>query len=153
FDFLRDSMAYSPEQLVQRELSYALVDEVDSILIDEARTPLILAGKPENATDLYGRVDQVVARLQRDRDYTVDEKARTAMLTDDGVDRVEEGLGVANLAEDPALMHHVGAALKARFVYRADVDYVVKDGQVILVDESTGRLMFGRRYSDGLHAA
>jgi preprotein translocase subunit SecA len=153
FDYLRDNMAMSLEQLVQRELNYALVDEVDSILVDEARTPLIISGMPEKSTDLYYRVDRVIARLQHERDYTVDEKAKTAMPTDEGVKRIEEGLGVANLADDQELMHHVNAALKARYVYKSDVDYVVKDGQVIIVDEFTGRLMFGRRYSDGLHQA
>jgi preprotein translocase subunit SecA len=153
FDYLRDNMAMSLEQLVQRELNYALVDEVDSILVDEARTPLIISGMPEKSTDLYYRVDRVIARLQHERDYTVDEKAKTAMPTDDGVKRIEEGLGVANLADDQELMHHVNAALKARYVYKADIDYVVKDNQVIIVDEFTGRMMFGRRYSDGLHQA
>jgi preprotein translocase subunit SecA len=153
FDYLRDNMAMSLEQLVQRELNYALVDEVDSILVDEARTPLIISGMPEKSTDLYYRVDRVIARLQHERDYTVDEKAKTAMPTDEGVKRIEEGLGVANLADDQELMHHVNAALKARYVYKADIDYVVKDNQVIIVDEFTGRMMFGRRYSDGLHQA
>jgi preprotein translocase subunit SecA len=153
FDYLRDNMAMSLEQLVQRELNYALVDEVDSILVDEARTPLIISGMPEKSTDLYYRVDRVIARLQHERDYTVDEKAKTAMPTDEGVRRIEEGLGVANMADDQELMHHVNAALKARYVYKADIDYVVKDNQVIIVDEFTGRMMFGRRYSDGLHQA
>jgi preprotein translocase subunit SecA len=153
FDYLRDNMAMALEHLVQRELNFAVVDEVDSILIDEARTPLIISGMPEQATDLYYKVDRVVARLEHERDYTVDEKAKTAMLTDDGVRRAEEGLGIGNLADDQALMHHVSAALKARYVYKRDVDYVVKDGQVIIVDEFTGRMMFGRRYSDGLHQA
>jgi preprotein translocase subunit SecA len=153
FDYLYDNSASSPDALVQRVLHYAVVDEIDAILIDEARVPLILAGMPQRSTDLYYRVDRVVARLQHERDYTVDEKAKTAMPTDEGVKRIEEGLGVANLADDQELMHHVNAALKARYVYKADVDYVVKDGQVIIVDEFTGRLMFGRRYSDGLHQA
>jgi preprotein translocase subunit SecA len=153
FDYLRDNMAHSMDELVQRDLHYAIVDEVDSILVDEARTPLIISGMPEESGDLYYRVDRVVARLQHERDYTVDEKVKTGMLTDDGVGHVEEGLGVSNLADDVALMHHVQAALKARYVYKRDVDYVVKDGQVIIVDEFTGRLMHGRRYSDGLHQA
>jgi preprotein translocase subunit SecA len=153
FDYLRDNMVHSLDDLVQRELYYAIVDEVDSILIDEARTPLIISGIPEESTELYYKVDRVVARLVKDVDYTVDEKAKTAMLTDEGVAKVELGLGVKNLAEDVELMHHVNAALKARYVYRKDVDYVVKDGEVIIVDEFTGRLMFGRRYSDGLHQA
>ncbi|MGB9587434.1 MAG: hypothetical protein ACPL7O_04570, partial [Armatimonadota bacterium] len=153
FDYLRDNMAFSREELVQRELHYAIVDEVDSILIDEARTPLIISGQAARSTELYYKMDRVVARLQPERDYTIDEKARTATLTDEGIRRVEEGIGVDNLAEDPQLMHHANAALKARAIFKKDIDYVVKNGQVILVDEFTGRLMFGRRLSDGLHQA
>lgn len=153
FDYLRDNMAHSLEEMVQRDLHFAIVDEMDSILIDEARTPLIISGMPEQSTDLYYRVDRVVARLEKERDFTVDEKAKNAMLTDEGVRRTEQGLGVSNLADDVVLMHHVNAAIRARFAYRKDVDYVVKDDQVIIVDEFTGRLMFGRRYSDGLHQA
>lgn len=153
FDYLRDNMAHSLEEVVQRDLYYAIVDEVDSILIDEARTPLIISGIPEESTEVYYKVDRVVARLQPEVDFTVDEKARTAMLTDEGIAKVEMGLGVRNLAEDPDLMGHVNAALKARFIYKKDVDYVVKDGEVVIVDEFTGRLMFGRRYSEGLHQA
>lgn len=153
FDYLRDNMAHSDDEMVQRHLHFAIVDEMDSILIDEARTPLIISGMPEASTDLYYRVDRVVERLQIERDFTVDEKAKNAMLTDEGTTRVEEGLGVPNLSDDVKWMHHVSAALRARFAYKADVDYVVKDGQVIIVDEFTGRMMFGRRYSDGLHQA
>jgi preprotein translocase subunit SecA len=153
FDYLRDNMARSLDEMVQRDLHFAIVDEMDSILIDEARTPLIISGMPEQSTDLYYRVDRVVARLEPERDFTVDEKAKNAMPTDDGIRRLEEGLGISNLADDVRLMHHVSAALRGRFAYRRDVDYVVKDGQVIIVDEFTGRLMFGRRYSDGLHQA
>ncbi|MHB0912486.1 MAG: preprotein translocase subunit SecA [Armatimonadota bacterium] len=153
FDYLRDNMAFREDELVQRELHYAIVDEVDSILVDEARTPLIISGQAQQSTDMYYKMDRVVARLVKERDYTLDEKAKTAMLTDEGMERVEQGIGVANLTEDPDLMHHANAALKARAVFRNDVDYVVKDGQVIIVDEFTGRLMFGRRYSDGLHQA
>lgn len=153
FDYLRDNMARTLEEQVQRDLHYAIVDEMDSILIDEARTPLIISGMPEASTDLYYKVDRVVRRLQKERDFTVDEKAKNAMLTDDGIHRVEEGLGVSNLADDVALMHHVSAALKAHFAYRRDIEYVVKDNQVIIVDEFTGRMMHGRRYSDGLHQA
>jgi len=153
FDYLRDNMARSPEEMVQRDLHFAVVDEMDSILIDEARTPLIISGMPEQSTDLYYRVDRVVERLQHERDYTLEEKSKNAMLTDAGITRVEEGLGVSNLADDVALMHHVNAALRARYAYRKDIEYVVKDGQVIIVDEFTGRMMFGRRYSDGLHQA
>ncbi|HET6453911.1 MAG TPA: SEC-C metal-binding domain-containing protein [Armatimonadota bacterium] len=157
FDYLRDNMAFSREELVQRELHYAIVDEVDSILIDEARTPLIISGQAEQSTDLYYRMDRVASRLVLETDYTIDEKARTAMLTDDGIGKVEQGIGVENLADDPELMHHANAALKARTIFKKDIDYVVKgDGaerQVIIVDEFTGRLMFGRRYGDGLHQA
>jgi preprotein translocase subunit SecA len=153
FDYLRDNMAFSQDEIVQRELHYAIVDEVDSILIDEARTPLIISGQAAQSTDLYYRMDRVVARLMEERDYTIDEKAKTAMLTDEGLKRVEDGIGVANLSDDVEMMHHASAALKARSVYKRDFDYVVKDGQVIIVDEFTGRLMFGRRYGDGMHQA
>lgn len=153
FDYLRDNMAFSRDELVQRELHYAIVDEVDSILIDEARTPLIISGMAEQSSDLYQKMDRVVARLSEGTDYTIDEKAKTAMLTDDGITKVEQAMGVDNLADDPELMHHASAALKAHTVFKIDVDYIVKDGQVIIVDENTGRLMFGRRYSDGLHQA
>ncbi|MCC6444022.1 MAG: preprotein translocase subunit SecA [Armatimonadetes bacterium] len=168
FDYLRDNMAMSPDELSLRELNFAIVDEVDSILVDEARTPLIISGYVEESTDKYFKVDRVVSRLARQEekdlgqaqkevikpgDYTVDEKARTAMLTETGTAKVEEALGLENLADDFEMMHHVNAALKARFVYKNDVDYVVREGQVIIVDEFTGRLMFGRRYSDGLHQA
>ncbi len=154
FDYLRDNMALELDRMVQRDLHFAIVDEMDSILIDEARTPLIISGWPEESTDLYTRVDRVVAQLQAERDYTVDEKAKNAMLTDDGTRRVEEGLGIANLAEDVKMMHHVNAALRGRYAYKRDVDYVVSaDRKVIIVDEFTGRMMHGRRYSDGLHQA
>ncbi|MBP6963667.1 MAG: preprotein translocase subunit SecA [Armatimonadetes bacterium] len=157
FDYLRDNMAFSPEGLVQRELNYAIVDEVDSVLVDEARVPLILSGQAAESNQMYYKMDRVVARLMHERDYTMDEKAKTAMLTEEGMRRVEEGIGVENLSEDPDLMHYANAALKARTMYKSDIDYVVKgngaDRQVILVDEFTGRLMFGRRLSDGLHQA
>jgi preprotein translocase subunit SecA len=153
FDYLRDNMAHTQEDLTQRPLYFCIVDEVDSILIDEARTPLIISGIPEESTDLYEKVDRVIAVLTPEEHYTVDEKAKTAMLTEEGTTRVEQGLGVENVAEDVTLMHHISAALKARYAFKRDVDYVVKDGEVIIVDEQTGRLMFGRRYSDGLHQA
>jgi preprotein translocase subunit SecA len=153
FDYLRDNMAMGIERKVQKDLHFAIVDEMDSILIDEARTPLIISGMPEQSTDLYYRIDRVVAPLVKERDYTVDEKAKNAMLTEEGTNRVEQSLGVDNLAEDVTLMHHVSAAMRARFAYRRDIEYVVKDDKVIIVDEFTGRLMFGRRYSDGLHQA
>ncbi|EPR41689.1 Protein translocase subunit secA [Desulfovibrio sp. X2] len=155
FDYLRDNMAFSPDQLVQRGHSFAIVDEVDSILIDEARTPLIISGPSEQSTDLYVRVDAVVPRLKKEEDFTVDEKARSASLTDEGVARVEKILGVDNLF-DPAnitVQHHVLQSLKAHAIFQRDVDYIVKDGEVLIVDEFTGRLMPGRRYSDGLHQA
>jgi preprotein translocase subunit SecA len=155
FDYLRDNMALRLEDVVQRELYYAIVDEVDFILIDEARTPLIISGQVEESTRKYYDFAKLVRRLQPGVDYTVDEKAKNAFLTDEGVRKVERMLGLDNLA-DPAnadAMHHVQQALRAHACYHRDVDYVVKDGQVILVDEFTGRLMFGRRYSDGLHQA
>jgi preprotein translocase subunit SecA len=153
FDYLRDNMVFSKEELSQRELNYAIVDEVDSILIDEARVPLIISGMPTQSSGLYQRVNRVISRLMPERDYSVDEKSRSAVLTEEGMKRVEEGLGVDNLSEDMELMHHANAALKAHALFKLDVDYVVKDGQVIIVDEFTGRLMFGRRYGDGLHQA
>ncbi|MHB1458523.1 MAG: preprotein translocase subunit SecA, partial [Armatimonadota bacterium] len=153
FDYLRDNMVFTKEELSQRELNYAIVDEVDSILIDEARVPLIISGMATQSSDLYIRMNRVVSRLMHERDYTVDEKSRTAMLTDEGMKRVEDGIGVDNLSNDVELMHHASAALKANSLFKLDVDYVVKDGQVIIVDEFTGRLMFGRRFGDGLHQA
>ncbi len=155
FDYLRDNMALRPEQLVQRGLNYAIVDEVDSILIDEARTPLIISGQADKATDHYYTFARLVPKLKRDVDYTVDEKAHTVVLTEEGVARVEQMLGVENLYDDTnmELTHHLNQALKAHALMKRDRDYVVRDGQVIIVDEFTGRLMFGRRYSDGLHQA
>ncbi len=155
FDYLRDNMALHPDQLVQRELYYAIVDEVDSILIDEARTPLIISGQAEKATDLYYTFARLVPRLVRDQDYTVDEKAHTVALTEEGVAKVEKMLKIENLYDDRhvELTHHLYQALKAHALMKRDRDYVVKDGQVIIVDEFTGRLMFGRRYSEGLHQA
>jgi preprotein translocase subunit SecA len=155
FDYLRDNMALRLEDLVQRELYYAIVDEVDFILIDEARTPLIISGMVEGAVDRYERIARVVQRLRVDEDYTVDEKHKNAVLTDDGVTHAERLLGIDNLSDpdNVQIMHHLTQALRAGACYKKDVDYVVKDGQVIIVDEFTGRLMFGRRYSDGLHQA
>jgi preprotein translocase subunit SecA len=155
FDYLRDNMKFSLEDYVQREFHYAIVDEVDSILIDEARTPLIISGPSEESTDKYYRINQVIPRLRRDKDFTIDEKSRTAVLTEEGVARVESYLKVQNLFEpkNMELLHHVNQALKAHTLFRRDVDYLVKEGQVIIVDEFTGRVMPGRRYSDGLHQA
>lgn len=155
FDYLRDNMKFRLSQYVQRELNFAIVDEVDSILIDEARTPLIISGPSEQTTDLYYTVDKVIPRLVADTDYVIDEKARSVMLTDKGVEKVERLLSIDNLY-DPAqveTLHHVEQALRAHTLYRRDKDYVVKDGEVIIVDEFTGRLMPGRRWSDGLHQA
>ncbi|MFQ5896020.1 MAG: preprotein translocase subunit SecA, partial [Nitrospinota bacterium] len=155
FDYLRDNMKFDPADFVQRELFYAIVDEVDSILIDESRTPLIISGPAEESTDKYYRIDRIIPRLRRDAHYHVDEKLRTVALSEEGVPRAEELLGVDNLY-DPThieILHHVNQALKAHALFKRDVDYVVKDGQVIIVDEFTGRLMPGRRYSEGLHQA
>ena len=162
FDYLRDNMKFSLEDYVQRPLHYAIVDEVDSILIDEARTPLIISGPTDESTDKYYEIDKAMRKLvQRNRgleepeDYEVDEKARAVSLTEAGVARVEELLGVKNLFEPSQIetLHHVNQALRAHILFKLDVDYVVKNDQVIIVDEFTGRLMEGRRYSDGLHQA
>ncbi|MDN5347768.1 MAG: preprotein translocase subunit SecA [Clostridia bacterium] len=155
FDYLRDNMALHPSELVQRELNYAIIDEVDSILIDEARTPLIISGQAEKPTAMYYTVAKIIPKLKPEEDYTVDEKAKVATLTEKGVAKVERLLGIENLYDDKniELSHHVNQALKAHTLMKRDRDYVVKDGQVIIVDEFTGRLMFGRRYSDGLHQA
>lgn len=169
FDYLRDNMKFTLEEYVQRELNYAIVDEVDNILIDEARTPLIISGPAEESTDKYYIIDRIIPRLKKgqrkDRqgdvpaeesgDYWVDEKSRTAVLTEPGVSKVERMLGVTNLYDPNHIdtLHHVNQALKAHALFHRDVDYIVKDGQVIIVDEFTGRLMPGRRWSDGLHQA
>ncbi len=155
FDYLRDNMKFRKEELVQRDLHYAIVDEVDSILIDEARTPLIISGPAEKSTELYYRVNRIIPPLREEEHYTKEEKSRTVSLTEEGVLRVEKLLGVENLY-DPANMtinHHVQQALKAHVLFKRDVDYIVKDGEVVIVDEFTGRLMPGRRYSEGLHQA
>jgi len=155
FDYLRDNMKFSLEDYAQREFHYAIVDEVDSILVDEARTPLIISGPSEESTDKYYRINQVIPRLRKEKDYTIDEKSRTVVLTEEGVSRVESYLKVQNLYEpkNMELLHHVNQALKAHTLFKRDVDYVVKEGEVIIVDEFTGRVMPGRRYSDGLHQA
>ncbi len=155
FDYLRDNMKFDLAHCVQREHHYAIVDEVDSILIDEARTPLIISGPSEESTDKYYRIDKIVPKLRRDIDYQVDEKHRTVTLTEEGVARSESLLGVENLY-DPAnmeILHHINQALKAHTLFKRDVEYVVKEGEVLIVDEFTGRLMPGRRWSDGLHQA
>ena len=171
FDYLRDNMALYKEDMVQRGHAFAIVDEVDSILIDEARTPLIISGQGDESTDLYRRADDFVSRLKKlvvasvdekeeesddiDADYIVDEKARTATLTARGIAKAEAAFNLENLAdmENSTLSHHINQALKAHGVMRRDIDYVVKDGEIIIVDEFTGRLMLGRRYSEGLHQA
>jgi preprotein translocase subunit SecA len=155
FDYLRDNMKFDHDSLVQPQLNFAIVDEVDSILIDEARTPLIISGPAEKSTDLYYQVNSVIPRLSKDRHYSIDEKARAATLTEDGVARCEQLLKLDNLYDSRyiELLHHINQALKAHTLFKRDVDYIVKDGEVIIVDEFTGRLMPGRRYSEGLHQA
>ena len=170
FDYLRDNMAIYKQELVQRGHYFAIVDEVDSILIDEARTPLIISGKGEDSSKLYEMADAFVSRLRRkvfaktdekevqdnyDCDYFVDEKSRTVSLTASGIEKAEKFFGVENLAdsENTTLSHHINQAMKARGLMKKDIDYVVKDGQIIIVDEFTGRLMYGRRYNEGLHQA
>ncbi len=155
FDYLRDNMKDSIERYVQQELHYAIVDEVDSILIDEARTPLIISGPAEQAADLYLKVNALIPSLKKDVDYSVDEKAHSAMLTDSGVEKVERRLGIGNLYDPRNLdwLHHVNTALKAHTLYKRDVSYLIEDGKVVIIDEFTGRKMEGRRWSDGLHQA
>jgi preprotein translocase subunit SecA len=155
FDYLRDNMKYDLRDYVQTGHNFAVVDEVDSILIDEARTPLIISGPAEESTDKYYRIDRIIPRLKKDSDYTVDEKANSVVLTDEGVSHAEHLLGIQNLYDPNNMdwLHHINQGLKAHALFDRDVDYMVKDGQVIIVDEFTGRLMPGRRYSDGLHQA
>jgi preprotein translocase subunit SecA len=155
FDYLRDNMVMYPEQLTQRELNYAIIDEVDSILIDEARTPLIISGQANKATDLYYAADKVVRRLKPEEDFTVDIKTKQVTLTEDGVKKVENFLVIDNLYDMKHIMlnHHIQQALKAHVLMKRDEDYVVNEDGVVIVDEFTGRLMYGRRYSDGLHQA
>ncbi len=155
FDYLRDNMKFRLQDYVQRELNFAIVDEVDSILIDEARTPLIISGPSDESSELYYEVNQVIPSMIRDVDFTVDEKSRTIVMTDSGVEKMEKKLSVQNLyaPEEIETLHHVEQALRAHHIYRNEVDYVVKGGEVLIVDEFTGRLMPGRRWSDGLHQA
>ena len=155
FDYLRDNMVKKQSDLVQRGHHFAIVDEVDSILIDEARTPLIISGQGEKSTEMYDKVDAVVRALKRDTHYEVEEKKKAVVLTDEGAQRVENAFGITNLndPENSELNHHVNCALRAHALMKRDVDYVVQNGQVIIVDEFTGRLMIGRRYSEGLHQA
>jgi preprotein translocase subunit SecA len=155
FDYLRDNMKYDLASCVQRGHQFAIVDEVDSILIDEARTPLIISGPSEESTDKYFKIDKIIPKLIKDIDFTLDEKHRTATLTEEGFNKCERLLGISNLSDiaNVEQMHHVYQALRAHSLYKLDVDYVVKDGEVIIVDEFTGRQMPGRRWSDGLHQA
>jgi preprotein translocase subunit SecA len=155
FDYLRDNMVQYKEQMVQRELHYAIIDEVDSILIDEARTPLIISGTANKSTELYYAADRFVRRLRAEEDYTVDVKTKSVMLTESGVAKAEQAFNIANLFdyENTMVNHHIQQALKAHVIMKRDVDYVVQDDQVLIVDEFTGRIMTGRRYSDGLHQA
>ncbi len=155
FDYLRDNMKFRLGDYVQRELNFAIVDEVDSILVDEARTPLIISGPSDESSELYYKVNTVIPAMIRDADFTVDEKNRTVVMTDAGVEKMERKLGVKNLYDPDSIetLHHVEQALRAHHLYRNEVDYVVKAGEVLIVDEFTGRLMPGRRWSDGLHQA
>src|SRR5215213_9020681 len=168
FDYLRDNMKFDLESMVQRPHHYGIVDEVDSILIDEARTPLIISGPSEESIDKYYRIDRIIPRLVKGEeidegdgkksttgDYLVDEKAHQASLTDEGVEKVEQLLGVRNLyePENMEILHGVNQALRAHALYQRDVDYLIQDGKVVIVDEFTGRMMPGRRWSDGLHQA
>jgi preprotein translocase subunit SecA len=155
FDYLRDNMKFGIEDYVQRDLHYAIVDEVDSILIDEARTPLIISGPAEESTDKYYKINRIIPSLKQERDYQLEEKSHTAFLTEEGVFHVEKLLHVENLYDPRNIetLHHVNQALRAHTLFKRDVDYVVKEGQVVIVDEFTGRLMPGRRWSDGLHQA
>ncbi len=155
FDYLRDNMKFNIEDYVQRELNYAIVDEVDSILIDEARTPLIISGPTEESTDKYYKINRVIPFLKQDKDFQIEEKSHTAFLTEEGVAHVEKLINVENLYDPRNIetLHHVNQALRAYTLFKKDVDYVVKEGEVIIVDEFTGRLMPGRRWSDGLHQA
>lgn len=155
FDYLRDNMKFKLDQYVQRGLHYAIVDEVDSILIDEARTPLIISGTANESSKLYDETNRVIASLTKNVDYEIDEKARSVQLTESGTDKVEKAFGIANLyaVDSIKLVHHINQALRAHALFRRDVDYMVRDNEVLIVDEFTGRILPGRRYSDGLHQA
>ena len=161
FDYLRDNMKYRVEEMVQRPFNFAIVDEVDSILIDEARTPLIISGPAQDSSELYQATDKVIPRLNAETDYDKDEKQRTCTLTEDGTEHVEEILRQMGLMEtgslydaaNVTLVHHINQALRAHTLFTRDVDYIVKDDKVIIIDEFTGRMMAGRRYSEGLHQA
>ena len=155
FDYLRDNMSYTQENMVQRGHSFVIVDEVDSILIDEARTPLIISGPVNRTLDAYKQANAVALKMTRDEHFTVDEKDRVILITEDGITKAEELFEVENLygVENSTLSHHLDQALKANYLFVCDVDYVVNDGEIVIVDEFTGRLSEGRRFSEGLHQA
>ncbi len=155
FDYLRDNMVVYEQDMVQRKMNFAIVDEVDSILIDEARTPLIISGEGDKSTELYKVADLFVKRLKEAEDFTVDEKANSVILSEDGISRVEKYFNLDNYGDTKhmELQHHISQALKANYLFKSDIDYMIKDGEIVIVDEFTGRLMEGRRYSDGLHQA
>ena len=155
FDYLRDNMVLYKEQMVQRPLYFAIIDEVDSILVDEARTPLIISGQAAKSTEMYFAADRFVQRMKEEDDFTVDIKLRTVTMTEAGVEKAEKAFGIENLYDHANVLinHHIQQALKAHVIMKRDVDYVVQDDEVVIVDEFTGRLMAGRRYSDGLHQA
>ena len=154
FDYLRDNMAVEPSQLVQRELNYCIVDEVDSILIDEARTPLIISGPAEDATEKYAKANEISKKLVKNKDFSVDEKDKNIQLTEKGVNHIQEMMGITNLyGEHADWVHFFDNSLRAWYLYEKDVDYIVRDGEIVIVDENTGRLMEGRRYSNGMHQA
>ncbi|MDP3902158.1 MAG: preprotein translocase subunit SecA, partial [bacterium] len=155
FDYLRDNIAYDIGSIAQREYHYAIVDEIDSILIDEARTPLIISAPGSETSDFYGTFSKIAEKLEKDKDFMVDEKMRAISLTDQGIDKVEKILGVSNIYTEKGIkyVHHLETAIRAKALFRKDKEYVVKDDQVIIVDEFTGRLMPGRRWSEGLHQA
>ena len=154
FDYLRDNMAVTPQELVQRELNFCIVDEVDSILIDEARTPLIISGPAEDATDKYIKADALVQQLKRGTDYMVDEKNKTVQITERGVNQIESILKISNLyGEHAEWVHFITQSMRAWNLFERDVDYLVREGEIVIIDENTGRLMEGRRYSEGMHQA
>ena len=153
FDYLRDNMSFSEEDLVMRELNFAIIDEVDSILIDEARTPHIISGPSAEDVSIYKVVNEVVKELEPEKHYTADKKNHSASMTEEGMDYVEQLLGIENIAADPRMFHHVNASVKAYALFDRDIDYIVQKGEVIIIDENTGRAMYGRRYGDGLHQA
>jgi preprotein translocase subunit SecA len=153
FDYLRDNMAFSEDQLVMRQLNYAIVDEVDSILVDEARTPHIISGPSQEDVSVYKVVDVVAKKMQPELHFTADKKNHSASMTEEGMDFAEQELGIENIAADPKMFHHINAAVQAYALFDKDIDYVVRQGEVVIVDENTGRMMFGRRYGNGLHQA